>query len=93
MTTWSPELELLARLSRVAPTADDDARARALAAAAPDWDRVLRLAEHHGVAPLADVALARLDPCPAPPAVRARMHALHLSSLRGNLALHAEWLR
>ncbi|MDE3152441.1 MAG: nucleotidyltransferase family protein [Gemmatimonadota bacterium] len=92
MTTWSPELLLLARLSRLAPTADDESRARALIDGPLDWPRLLRLAEHHGVSPLADGALQQMDSARVPAFVRERMHGLHLSSVRGDLARYHAWL-
>ncbi|HVZ48618.1 MAG TPA: nucleotidyltransferase family protein [Gemmatimonadaceae bacterium] len=89
---WSPETGFVARLSRIRATADDLARARDLAAGSPDWDRVLALAAHHGVAALIDANLTRAEIAGIPPAFRARLRRHRLESARADLARWACWL-
>ncbi len=91
MKAWSPELELVARLARLEPTPDDEAWARALAARSPNWDRVLRLAVHHGVAPLVDVALSHVAVASVPQGFREQLHGMRLSSVRADLAMYHCW--
>ncbi|HVX40730.1 MAG TPA: nucleotidyltransferase family protein [Gemmatimonadaceae bacterium] len=90
---WTHELELIARLSRLHPTEDDLARARALAAEQPDWERALRLAGRHGVASLVDASLAHGAVPSTPADVRARVRQLRLSTVRDDLARYDAWLR
>jgi len=56
----NPELELVARLSRIAPTDTDLARALTLATGAMRWGRVRHLATEHRVAPLVATNFLRL---------------------------------
>ncbi len=90
MPFWSPEFELIARLSRIAPSPDDDSRAGELAAHPLDWPRFLRLANHHGVAPLVHANLSRVAGVPAH--IRERVRQMRLATARGDLALYAPWL-
>ncbi|MHB1311190.1 MAG: nucleotidyltransferase domain-containing protein [Gemmatimonadaceae bacterium] len=93
MTSWSPELELVARLARPHPSPDDDARARALAGATLDWDRLLALASHHGVAPLVDAALLRLDVDSVPAETRQHLRKIRLASTSADFARYHRWLQ
>jgi len=89
---WSAELEFLARLARLAPTAGDHERARALASGGLDWPRVLRLAAHHGVAPLVHANLLQTSRWTPPADVLGRLRELRRGVAHTNLALYAEWL-
>ncbi|HVZ78292.1 MAG TPA: nucleotidyltransferase family protein [Gemmatimonadaceae bacterium] len=91
MTSWSPELELVARVSRIAPTPEDAARARALLDGAPDWERILRLVHHHGVAPLVHANVSRLGASSVPVGMVTRLRQLRLASVRSDLALYTAW--
>ena len=89
----SAELEFIARVARIAPSAADDARAMELASASLDWHRVFRLAAHHGVLPLMDITLARLASLETPSFLRRRVHAGRLASVGADLPRYCEWLR
>ena len=93
LKAWSAELEFVARLARVEPTADDVERARALAAGPVDWPRVLRLAEHHGLAPLLHANVSRIDVPSLPRDVRTRLRYARLSFVSADLARYEAWLR
>lgn len=92
MKPWRPEFAFVACLARISPTDDDVARARALAAGPLDWERVLHIATHHGVAPLVDAALARIEPAVAPSHTRARLRRARLESTRSDLGCYSSWL-
>lgn len=90
MPFWSPELELIARLSRIAPSPEDQSRAGQLAGGPLDWARFLSLTSHHGVAPLVHANLSRV--AEAPVHIRERVRQMRLASVRGDLALYTPWL-
>jgi hypothetical protein len=90
--TWSPEFALVASLARLSPTDSDRDRTRTIAAGRLDWDRVLRLAAHHGVLALANAARERGDLAPIPTHTADRIREQHLSTASSNLAKYSRWI-
>jgi Uncharacterised nucleotidyltransferase len=92
MSPWSPEFELVALLARIDPTPKDRARARVLETKSLDWDRLLTLATHHGVAPLVAANLSCLNGPPDLAGFPQRLRQIRLSLVRTNLTNYGCWL-
>jgi hypothetical protein len=88
----TPEFEVVVMLSRLHPTADDVERARALCVPSLRWDRVIELAESHGIIPLLATHLALLAPAGAPAEVQERVRVLRRSFAAGDLIKSVQWL-
>ena len=91
--SWSPELLLVARLARISPSLADLELARVLASGSLDWDRVLRLTHHHGVAALVHAAWPRLGRVAEHTNFFARLRQTRLSQLHSDLEKYRSWLQ
>jgi hypothetical protein len=91
-TSFSAEFALLLACCAVGDSGSQDAERRALLERALDWAQVIRLAEHHGVAPLVYQAL-RVYAGSVPPAVLDELRNRYEHNVRRNLRFTAELFR
>jgi hypothetical protein len=89
----SPEVEVLLRLARVRPCADDAARVGALTAGPFDWDALFALARHHRVSCLVHHGLQTTGPHPVPAAVRDHFRDCRREAAHRQLVLAGRLLR
>jgi hypothetical protein len=86
----SPEEALVLACARTIVPVEAREPLRALASGPLDWDRVLRLAEVHGVTPLLHHQLTATAPAEVPAAVRARLRERMIEYAGRSLALAHE---